>query len=92
MKLGGFTAEGFAGGVEDGAGAAQAATQAMVEAPSAGGGGGVGGGLNFAGATFIFNGVANAEQAEGRFRELLLRILTGDVLTLGGREPEPEPG
>lgn len=91
-KLGGFTAEGFAGGVEDGAGAAQAATQAMVEAPSAGGGGGVGGGLNFAGATFIFNGVANAEQAEGRFRELLLRILTGDVLTLGGREPEPEPG
>lgn len=91
-KLGGFTAEGFAGGVEDGAGAAQAATQAMVEAPSAGGGGGVGGGLNFAGATFIFNGVANAEQAEGRFRELLLRIITGDVLTLGGREPEPEPG
>lgn len=87
-KLGGFTAEGFAGGVEDGAGAAQAATQAMVEAPAAGGGGG-GGGLNFAGATFHFHGVKDAEQAEGRFRELLLRILTGDVLTLGGPEPEP---
>ncbi len=34
-EIGGYTAEGFAGGVDDGAGAAQAAMTAMVEPPDA---------------------------------------------------------
>jgi len=36
-EIGGFTAEGFAGGVDDGASAAQDAMAAMVEPPAAGG-------------------------------------------------------
>lgn len=92
QKLGGSTAAGFEAGVEGGADAARSATEAMVEPPAARTGGGGTAGVNLAGATFIFNGVKDAEQAESRFRELLLRVLTGDVLTLGGREPQPGPG
>jgi uncharacterized protein YoxC len=92
--LGAFTAEGFAGGVEESAPQAQSALSNMVsppvtsgEAASAGAGaaaGGGGGSANFAGATFVFNGVAGAEDAEARFAELLTRIFEGDAAQLGG--------
>lgn len=40
--------------------------------------------LNLAGANFNFYGVKDADQAEGRFGELLTRLLEGDVTSLGG--------
>jgi len=54
----------------------QAAPQAVPSAPA-------GSGL-LAGATFIFNGVEGAENAEVRFGELLTRVLEGDVAQIGG--------
>jgi predicted nucleic acid-binding Zn-ribbon protein len=45
--------------------------------------GGAGGGLDLTGVTFIFQGVKDAEQAEGRFRELLTMVVKGDAAALG---------
>lgn len=91
--IGGFTAEGFAGGVEDGSAAPQSALEAMVAPPSpkagTGGAGASGaGGLDLSGATFNFYGVKDAEDAEGRIGALLTRIIEGDLSQLGA-QPEP---
>lgn len=40
--------------------------------------------INLAGATFNFSGVANAEEAEERFGDMLMRFLEGDARTVGG--------
>jgi hypothetical protein len=39
--------------------------------------------VNLQGATFVFNGVADAEQAEQRFEEMLTRMLEGDAAAMG---------
>lgn len=86
-EIGGYTAEGFAGGVDDGASQAQGALERMVappEAPAAaatpapaakadttGGGGGN---------VFNFYGVEGAEDAIDRFT----RLLEGDAAQLSG--------
>lgn len=54
------------------------------QAPAPAAPGKSGSSIDLSGATFVFHGVANAEQAETRFGELLTRILEGDVLSLGG--------
>lgn len=85
-EIGGWTAEGFTVGVDDGAADAQAAMNSMVAPPDpavAGIGGGKGGGLDFTGATFVFNGVADAEQATVRFEEMLVGLLEGQLLQAG---------
>jgi hypothetical protein len=60
-----------------------AAPTAGATAASAESGGSASGGANLAGATFNFYGVEGAEQAEGRFRELLVQLLEGNVAQLG---------
>lgn len=88
-EIGGYTAEGFALGVEDGTDGAQSALESMVEPPevaSAPAGAGSGASLNLAGASFNFYGVKDAEDAESRFGGLLTRLFEGDALQLGGGE------
>jgi len=85
-EIGGYTAEGFAGGVEAGSDSAQTALETMVSPPdvaSPAPARAAGPSINLAGASFTFNGVENAEQAEGRFAALLTRIVEGDALQLG---------
>lgn len=85
-EIGGYTAEGFTVGVDDGAADAQASMEALVAPPDpavAGIGGGKGGGLDFTGATFVFHGVADAEQATVRFEEMLVGLLEGQLLQAG---------
>lgn len=93
--IGENTAEGFAQGVEEGQGEAQTALERLVAPPSgerAGraqspvGAGGRTSTLDLSGATFVFQGVAGAEDAEERFGALLTRLLEGDVAQLGGAE------
>jgi hypothetical protein len=91
--LGGYTGEGFAVGIEAETGAVQSSLEAMVapptvEAPPAigagsGGGAGAGSSVNLAGATFIFNGVADAESSVSAFEEALTRVLEGDAIAVG---------
>lgn len=95
-EIGGYTAEGFAGGVEESAPQAQSALQAMVEppAPSAGKGaaaakGGGGASLDLSGSTFNFYGVEGAEDAEARMSEMFTRLIEGDVAQLGGEAAAP---
>jgi hypothetical protein len=87
-EIGEDTTAGFALGVEDSSGEAQSALADMtsppaVDAPAPRGGGAAAAAPNFSGATFIFNGVAGAEDAERRFGDLLLRILEGDAIQVG---------
>jgi hypothetical protein len=93
-ELGGYTAEGFAEGVDDGAGQAQAAMTEMTApppqaaAPVSSGSAPAGGGssFNFAGASFVFNGVANAEQAREMFEEMLIKFTEGVANSITGPE------
>lgn len=99
-EIGGYTAEGFAGGVDSGAGEAQgsmaalvspeapaqAAAQGVAQAQGAAGGGGPSKSFDFQGATFVFHGVANAETAKERFADMLTRILEDDAASLAGAE------
>jgi hypothetical protein len=64
-------------GVKD---AAAAAGAGAGGAPSSGAGAGT---PNLAGATFIFQGVAGAEDAQGQFAELWFSVLSGDLAKLG---------
>jgi hypothetical protein len=60
--------------------------EALVAPPDpavAGIGGGKGGALDFTGATFVFHGVADAEQATVRFEEMLVGLLEGQLLQAG---------
>jgi hypothetical protein len=99
-EIGTNTVAGFTGSVDDGAADAQSsmadlvsANPSAVAAPAAqapgagapaGGGKGAGKSFDFAGATFTFNGVANAEQAKDMFSEMLTRLLEGDADSLNG--------
>lgn len=85
-EIGGWTAEGFTVGVDDGAADAQSSMEALVAPPDpavAGMTGGKGGALDFTGATFVFHGVADAEQATVRFEEMLVGLLEGQLLQAG---------
>lgn len=86
-EIGGYTGEGFAQGVEGTTSTTQSALEGMVAPPApaavaTGASSGGGGGLNLSGATFNFYGVEGAEDAEGRFGELLTRLLEGDAAQL----------
>lgn len=98
-EIGGFTAEGFSEGVDDGAAEAQTALESMVSppeiaaatagavapaAPAAAAPAAGGGGANLSGVTFNFYGVEGAEQAVQRFEEALTRVLEGDALQASG--------
>jgi hypothetical protein len=88
-EIGGYTGEGFAGGVDDSAGDAQDAMANMVAPPAAGAGGapgGAGAAVSISGNTFIFNGVKDADDAEARFSELFTRLLEGDAMSAAGAE------
>lgn len=58
--------------------------QAAASVPASGGSAA---GANFSGATFIFQGVEGAEDALGRFEDLMMRLTEGDVTQLGGAVP-----
>ncbi len=98
-EIGTNTADGFTSGVEAGTPEAQGSMAAMVGPDGAAGGASTGaqasaggGGtrsLNFAGATFNFHGVKNAENARDLFSEMLTRLFEDDADSLGGAEPEP---
>jgi hypothetical protein len=96
-EIGGYTAEGFAEGVDEGAPSAQSALERLADPSMAaasaggasGGGAGAGGGggkplIDMRGAQFVFQGVANAEQAESRFEEMFTRLLEGEALRAEG--------
>ena len=87
FQIGAYTGEGMVGGLEATQGDVQDAMTSLAS-PTGGDGGGAGGGAKGSGmslenVTFNFNGVAGAEDAEGRFRELLLAFLEGDMGRLG---------
>ncbi len=86
-EIGMNTGEGMAQGVEGATSNVQGALETMVsptEAPDASSfGGSKGGGHAITGNTFVFQGVADAEDAEARFGALLTRLLEGDALQLG---------
>lgn len=92
--------KGIAGGVAEGTKRGRSAVSSAmanlvdpedIVQPSNASGAPTGGGgprLSFDGATFVFEGVKDAEQAEGRFGRMLTRLIEGDVTALGG-ETEP---
>lgn len=100
-EIGGYTAEGFTSGVDDGAGAAQGSMAAMVDpapaansagnAAGAASGGGASGGkksLDMAGATFNFYGVKDAEtHGRSMLAEAFTALLEGDADSMGGGVP-----
>jgi len=96
-EIGGYTAEGFAEGVDDTAPEAQSALSRMVEPPqitiSAGkqqaassSSGGAAKSFSFDGARFEFYGVKDGEHAKDMFSEMLTRLLEGDALQAAGAE------
>jgi hypothetical protein len=101
--IGSNTAEGMAVGLDSGAATVQGAIEGVVAPPAleavtlpgatapsptaTAPTSGQGGAVNLSGATFVFNGVQGAEDAEGRFGALLTRLLEGDVAQLGSAVP-----
>lgn len=88
-EIGGYTAEGFADGVDAGAANAAASLAELTDpAPATPAAPGPGGGssIDLSGATFVFNGVADAESATVRFGELLTRLIEGDADSIAGAE------
>lgn len=91
-EIGGNTAEGMAQGVEGATSNVQGALETMVSPPevkatpaeTAGSGGS---GASLSGVTFNLYGVAGAEDAERRIESLLVRILEGDLASLGAEVP-----
>jgi hypothetical protein len=99
-EIGTQTATGYSQGVEAGTPEAQGSMAAMVspadtaatstasgsqsgaQAPAAAGGRGAS--FDFAGATFNFSNVQNAEQARDLFSEMFTRLLEGDADSLAG--------
>lgn len=92
-EIGADTGAGMAGGVEASTGAVQGSLESMVAPPEAqptaspATAAKSGSSVNLAGATFIFQGVEGAEDAEGRFGALLTRLIEGDVAQLGSEVP-----
>lgn len=100
IEFGQNLTETFSGTVEDGSSDTNAAIESMAEPPDmpsfegskprASGesrGSSSNTKLDLSGATFVFNGVSGAEDAEGRFGALLTRLIEGDVTQLGGEVP-----
>lgn len=91
-EIGGATAEGFAVGVDAGAGDAGASLAALTDpGPTAAAAPGSGGGgaevsIDLSGATFVFQGVADAQSATVRFGEMLTRLIEGDSDSIAGAE------
>lgn len=98
-EIGMNTAAGMSSGVDSASGDVQSSLQKMVSptdiqaggatpsaAPAAKSGGG-GGGSDLSGATFNFYGVEGAEDALGRFKDLLTQVLDGDASQLGTAVP-----
>ena len=92
--LGEFTGEGFVAGIEGQTTEVNTALETMVAPPSLespvaaaqmaqGGVMGGGTGIDMTGATFVFNGVKDAEAAVSGFEEALTRILEGDAVQVG---------
>jgi hypothetical protein len=82
--LGGFTAEGFQHGVEDGSADAQGAVEDMVGVPkgasrAASGSARGASGVSLEGVNFNFYGVKDAQQAEGMLRDALVNLLSGGL-------------
>lgn len=98
-QIGGFTAEGMAGGVDEGSAEVKGALETMVSPPEVMGGGSApvaaapsgsaqgGKGFDFTGAQFTFNGVKDASDATTMFGEMLTRFIEGDAAQLGAEVP-----
>lgn len=98
-QLGGYTAEGMASGVDEGAPEVKGALESMVSPPEVMGGGSApavaapapsaqsGKGFDFTGAQFTFNGVKDAADAVTMFGEMLTRFVEGDAAQLGAEVP-----
>jgi hypothetical protein len=63
-----------------------AASNGKPSPPAVGGASAGGSGANFSGAIFNFYGVEGAEDAEGRFQEMLMRAVEGDATQLGAAQ------
>lgn len=93
-EIGGYTAEGFAEGVDEGSGQAEASMAAMVAPPaaapsSAGGGGSAPGAshsVTITGNSFTFQGVEGGEGAIKMFEEWLTRYTEGLADSISGPE------
>lgn len=89
-EIGMQTAAGMAGGVEGETSNVSSALESMVAPPDVTAptiAGGSSASVNLAGAQFIFHGVEGAEDAENRIRDLLTKILDGDLAQLGTEAP-----
>lgn len=92
-EIGGYTAEGFAQGVDAGADDAQTAMTSMVDPPAAApasaqpkGSSGNGGGVtvDFSGATFTFTGVKDAEMSVAMIKQAIADVFEGIAIQAGG--------
>jgi hypothetical protein len=87
QAIGENTGAGMAIGVDSSAGRVQSSLESMVSPPDQAAGGSTSksssSSNSISGNTFIFNGVAGAEDAESRFSELLTRFVEGDAAQLG---------
>jgi hypothetical protein len=93
-EIGGYTAEGFAEGVDDGAGEAQSAMVRLAEPPQITVAGATNTGSKgdkpsaskpaISGNTFNLYGVKDAEHAIGMIEEAITRLLEGDALQAEG--------
>lgn len=98
-ELGDFTVQGYVGALDAGTAdvdtsmsalvapdpaAASVAASAGVDARASAAPAGAGSSIDMGGATFNFYGVENAEQAQGRFAELLTMLLEQDADSLTG--------
>jgi hypothetical protein len=94
FRIGGFTGEGMADGIDDQKANVQSSMEALSELPEPSAPGGVGAGsskggfsINLAGATITFQGVKDAQTAIANFGDMLLKSLEGDVSQLAGAVP-----
>lgn len=97
-EIGEQTSAGMAGGVDDGAGDVEKSIAQMIEVPTgkaakaagAATGGAGGAAITVSGNTFVFHGVANAEDAEVKLIDAILALLEGRAAQVGAA-PEPVP-
>jgi hypothetical protein len=85
-KIGTNVGLGFEQGIDDSAPGARSALEGMVsepDVPAPVAAGSRSASLNMSGATFNFYGVEGADDAEGRFSELLTRALEGNLAAMG---------
>ena len=97
-EFGSYTVEGYVAGVEDGETDVKSVMESVVTPPDVSGVsessleavgddgsnvGASGSGVNIQGNTFVLNGVADCDNAESRFSELLTRMFEGDSILVG---------